>query len=440
MINLNTLGVLMVSSLVFSVQDSLVKAHQQISEDKIKKADLERQKIFLLSFSHEIRNLINSMTGSIQLAILENLPVKVDSLLHNSQVCGEMLLHLVNNILDTGKVEVGELEINPAANRIDETLEKVWSVCAQLIKAKKLTGKMRVKTCLPSILIIDNYRLMQIMLNLVGNSIKFTENGSINIDVEWILGEQDVTPECFEPVPFDEEDEGLFDKSQACKIFNKSLLLLDLHNKKLNKRSESNIQQAHNKGILKIIVTDSGSGIPEDNIHRLFKKFSQVSSDPSKRKLGTGLGLFITKQLIEKMGGQIKAYSKLGKGTVFIVCIPVEAIQAPQKQARSVKTFIEMVESAKLNAMIVDDAEFNLVIINSTLTKLGVNVDTIARNGSEAFEKYKENVKGKKSFDVVTMDVETPVMDGKKAVQLIRAYEREFDLEPCLIIIGEWEL
>ena len=135
------------------------------------------------------------------------------------------LLHLVNNIVDTGKVEIGELEVNPTPNAIGSLLEKVWGVCAQLIKTKRLNGRMYVKDNLPDMVSVDHHRLMQILLNLVGNAIKFTDTGSILIDVQWLSGEDEVTEESFEPCPFDED--GLFEKIKAVGILNKNFRCLD---------------------------------------------------------------------------------------------------------------------------------------------------------------------------------------------------------------------
>ena len=126
-----TFAIVLNTSLIFGIQYDIRKAHQETEAERLKKTELERQKTFLLSFSYETRNLINTMIGSVQLSLLENLPQKVRDLLRNSEICGELLLHLVNNILDTGKVEIGELEVNPTTKVVSETLEKVWSICSQ---------------------------------------------------------------------------------------------------------------------------------------------------------------------------------------------------------------------------------------------------------------------------------------------------------------------
>jgi signal transduction histidine kinase len=164
----------------FLLQD----AFNQAEEAEKKKNDFEKQKNFLLGFSHELRNLINSLIGNVKLASVDNVSEKAKELLLNAEHCAEMLLHLINNILDTGKVELGDLEINTSPIKIYDVMERVWSVCAELIKNKHLRGRMKIQKDIPKVLEIDHYRLMQIFLNLVGNAVKYTDAGEIDITVE----------------------------------------------------------------------------------------------------------------------------------------------------------------------------------------------------------------------------------------------------------------
>jgi len=429
-----TFAVILNTSLIFGIQYDIKKAHQEVEAERGKKSELERQKTFLLSFSHEIRNLINTMTGSVQLSLLEHIPQKVQDLLHNSEICGELLLHLVNNILDTGKVEIGELEVNPTPKVVSETLEKVWSICSQLIKSKKLSGQMRIQTKLPRLLKIDSYRLMQILMNMIGNSIKFTDSGSIGINIDWLEGETQVTDESFEPAPFDEIDEGVFEKRMTTDLLSKNILFFDLKSSKIKKESFTDSDKTE-KGVLKIIVSDTGSGIPQDKIPLLFSKFGQVNTDPMKRKMGTGLGLFITKQLVVKMGGEIRVFSKEKKGTVMIICIPTESVKDTAQKVLTIEAFTSLAETKSLQAMIVDDAQFNQVVLKSILTKIGVQVRAIASNGRESIEKFISSIAQEQPINIITMDIEMPVMDGKEAVQKIRKLEMKHKLKPCLIII-----
>jgi len=332
------------------------------------KNEVENQKTFLLSFSHELRNLLNSLTGNVKLVSLEKLPPRAKELLLNAEVCGELLLHLVNNILDTGKVEIGELEITPAPTRIFDMLERVWGVCSELIKRKGLNGHMVIENDLPSVMLTDHYRLTQIFLNLVGNAIKFTESGSIDMNIEWLKGKTEVDEKCFQPYPFNDagdQDEGIFEKKQLFNVLSQDVVNLSISNRRINrsllKKSSNNLTQ----GVLKVFVKDTGCGMPKENMEKLFQKFTQLTSDASKKKLGTGLGLFITKQICQRMDGQIKVFSKEGKGTSFILCIPVTCGQSEADHSMDLVSIGQLVSSKRLSAMLVDDLAFNHTILNN---------------------------------------------------------------------------
>jgi signal transduction histidine kinase/CheY-like chemotaxis protein len=432
---MTTLGAFTNSLFVLTMASALQKAYWDINVTEAKKNELERQKTFLLGFSHELRNLINSITITIQLCLLEEIPLKVKDLLQSSQVCGELLSHLVNNILDTGKAEIGELEVNPSANNVFDLLEKIWGVLSQLIMNQKLYGRMQINKNVPRYLQIDNHRLTQIMLNLVGNAIKFTEKGSVSVEISWIEGKDKADDKVFSPIPFDEEDEGIFEKAQKLSRLTEDSIVMDAHCKTKIKYVGRREHQLHSeKGILKITVSDTGCGIGPDQIPQLFNKFTQVCSSSTKKTLGTGLGLFITKQLIHKMGGEVRVFSKVDRGSAFIACIPAKVVEEPQDT-----TLLENTAPAfnpgltELKVMVVDDSEFNRKILTKCLNKLGVQVQEVAHNGRQAVDKYKEHIQNGKSFDVITMDVDMPVMDGKEATELIREYERLHNLRAALI-------
>ena len=419
------------------------KASQRVLAMEKKKDELESQKTFLLSFSHELRNLINSLTGNIKLAsLVENISPRVKELLLNAEVCGEVLLHLVNNILDTGKVEIGELEINLAPTRIYDTIEKVWGVCSELIKRKNIQGKIKIPNDLPKTLMIDHYRLTQILLNLVGNSIKFTESGTIDINISWINSEQTPTEKCFQPYPFnerDEHDEGLFEKQKSFSFLDPNLMILDFTSRRINPSllRKSITITGSGKGILKIVVSDTGCGMNEHEINQLFQKFSQVSSDATKRRLGTGLGLFITKELCTKMQGEIIVFSKKNKGSSFILCLPVDSVpeEDNHEELWDLEYLRNFITSQKLRAMIVDDISFNHTVLKCFFDKLGIEVIDIAINGLEAYQKYVELTQQGDRPHIITMDLDMPVMDGKEATRRIREFESQQGLERCFLPI-----
>jgi len=424
----------------------LQSAHENITIAEKGKTEAERQKTFLLGFSHELRNLINSIMGNVKLASMENLTETAKDFLRNADVCGEMLLHLINNILDTGKVEVNDLEINPMPTNIYDTVERTWSICAELIRRKNLKGTLKLQRDLPQMLKIDHYRLTQIFLNIVGNAVKFTERGSVDITVEWINNADQIQDSHFEPHPFDDEDisEGAFEKNQRFTSVNNAFMAI----------SSSHVKIQHNKiihndtsqmGILKIVIHDTGSGIEKGQVDKLFQKFVQVTSDTSKRKLGTGLGLFITKELCEKMGGRIKAYSQEGKGSCFIFCLPVLPLPNSREQRIPRELSLRDVHRQENNilwethfkALIVDDELLSQKILTGFLKKLQCEIVGTAANGQEAVTKYIKysSERPRESISIVTMDLTMPVMDGKLASEKIREYEAVKGLEPCILII-----
>ena len=439
-----TLALKQAFALVFIVQGLIIvmihysmnQAYNRVRVSEKKKAEIENQKTFLLSFSHELRNLINSLAGNVKLASLEvNLSQRTKELLLNAEVCGELLLHLVNNILDTGKVEIGELEINPAPSKIYDTCERIWGICSELIRRKDLRGCMKIQNNLPKTLMIDHYRLMQIFLNIVGNAVKFTDKGSVNITVEWMSDHSEVTEECFKPFPFnedDDQDEGMFEKAQDFKVFDDNFLTLDTYNRRI-KTTNLKASSSSHRGVLKIIITDTGCGMNKHERDQLFQKFTQVNADASKRKLGTGLGLFISKQLCQRMNGEVRVFSAKEKGSCFIVCLPVDTVRDENEHLRDTESLKAIISAKNLTAMIVDDAPFNHLILTNFFEKLGIRVTDIAANGLEAVQKYSQRARNGDRPHIVAMDLDMPIMDGKQASQKIREFEAVQGLIPCFL-------
>jgi len=432
---------LLVVVIVFCSHLSLQNAYEKISDVEKKNEEVERQKTFLLGFSHELRNLINSLMGNVKLASLEDLSKKAIDFLQNADLCGELLLHLVNNILDTGKVEVGDLEINPTPCNIYDNMERIWGICSELIRRKNLKGKMTISKKLPKMLTLDHYRLTQIFLNLVGNAVKFTERGFIDTSIEWISNQEKVENQCFEPHPFEQESdtsEGLFEKNKQFSIFSKSFYTITSSNTKITEIPNEYGNYDTQKGILKVSIYDTGCGINQSGAARLFQKFTQVSDDSSKRKLGTGLGLFITKELCERMGGEIKVFTQEGKGSCFIFCLPVTPASEREHQPEQDLSPIRPVSGSvpkKLRAMVVDDEHFSHNIIKNFLNRMNIDMLEGAFDGLNAYKKYVDYVEQEEAPQIVTMDLTMPIMDGKKAAQKIREFEVQRKIKPCTLIV-----
>lgn len=422
--------------IVILMSNLMNQANHRIVLTEKKKEEAEKQKTFLLSFSHELRNLINSLTGNIKLASLDHhISGRVKELLKNAEMCTELLLYLVNNILDTGKAEVGDLEVDPKPTKIYDSFERIWGVCSELIRRKDLRGTMKIENDLPRTILADPYRLTQIFINIVGNSIKFTDRGSIKINIQWIKDTQEVTEQCFKPYPFndeDDQDEGLFEKDQDFSVFKGNYLVLDTYNRKVL-AEEVQPSSDTSQGILKVAITDTGCGMEKEATKKLFNRFTQVTSDASKRKLGTGLGLFIIKELCKKMNGDIKVFSKEGKGSCFVFCIPITPVKEEQQELMSAAYLKGVAETNRMKAMIVDSSLFNHLVLKTLFKKLGIEVIAEIINGVEAVEKYYMLTRAGNRPRIVLMERDMPVMDGREASKKIRDFELREGLGSCFL-------
>ena len=413
------------------------KSQEYLILNEKKRDEMERQKQFILSFTHELRNLANSIMGNVKLAALESIPDKVSDMLKNADVCAELLSHLINNILDTGKVEKTELEINPEPVRVYDTMERVWSICSELIRRKNLSGRMNIQKNIPFILKLDRHRLTQIFLNLVGNAVKFTDAGRIDISINWINDIATVEDKCFEPCPFNEEndqDEGLFEKRQAFSTLDENLATLTFCVKKIS-RNTLNFRQLSSHGVLKITVSDTGSGIPKEDIKKLFQKFTQVSPDISKRKLGTGLGLFITKELCKGMGGEVRIYSKEGKGSAFVLCIPVKVVSDSRLPLLRIESMRSIINLKDLKVLLIDKGTSS---IDQIFSNINVKIVEKAKNSLLGYHALFSLATRGEYIDIVSIEMDLSLIEERNLISKIRELEDEKDIKPCLIfILGE---
>ena len=272
---------------------------------------------------------------------------------------------------------MGDLEINPTPTRIYDTIEQIWGVCSELIKRKGLNGRLKIQKDIPQVLNLDHYRLTQILLNLVGNSVKFTDRGRINISMEWISHTDMVEESCFEPRPFDEDDqsEGIYEKNQAVSILSSNDIELSFSANKIKKNFlPSRLNLTETRGVLKIIVSDTGLGMSRDDLQRLFQKFVQVTGDAARKKLGTGLGLFITKELCTRMNGKIKAFSKVNQGSVFTLCIPADPVFQEVSSLLDMDSIRNTIKMRQPKALVVDDQPFSSNVLKNFLSRLNVEV------------------------------------------------------------------
>jgi len=315
------------------------------------------KELFLANMSHEIRTPLNVITGMVRELGKEHLNDKQRSYVKHSETAADHLLTIINNILDMSKIESGEFELDNTDFSVSAVVSNVRSILFSKAREKNLELRIDLSADIKKALLGDAGRLRQILINLLGNSIKFTDKGSVNLDVDVV-------------------------------------------------KTDLKFQR------LRFTVSDSGIGMSQDFMKRLFDKFTQEDGATNRRFEGTGLGMSITKELIQLMGGEIEVSSVKGEGTKisFDVQLPVGD---PTKLVNNSKvvdkdTFIGM------KILLVEDNEMNRFIAIQSLKHLGCEI-TEAENGLEAIEKIQQI-----DFDLILMDIQMPLMDGVEATKQIR--------------------
>ena len=337
---------------------------------------------FLSSMSHEIRTPMNAIVGMADLLTESELTADQRIYAETLRNAGENLLELINGILDLSKVEAGLVVLEKTEFDLTSTLHKVCDLMSLKLKGKGISIACAPLHNIPNTLIGDPQRLMQIFINLVGNAMKFTEQGEILLGVETINGN------------------------------------LDLADKETVE--------------LRFYVKDTGIGIPPDKVELIFEMFTQADSSTTRKYGGTGLGLNISKHFVELMGGRIWVASEVGKGSTFFFT----ATFGIGKTAKTLSTKTEITSSNSdkqvaqrdLNILLVEDNEDNRLLLLYYLKKTPHHID-VAENGAIAVEKV---ATGK--YDLVLMDVQMPVMDGYTATAEIRKLEATTGLKRTPVV------
>lgn len=323
--------------------------------------------IFLATMSHELRTPMNGVLGCTQLLQDTSLTDAQRQLLQTMHRSAEALLVLVNDILDFSKIEAGKMSLEAADVHLRSLIDDVLTLVSELAKKKALELTVDVAPDVPDNLRGDPVRLRQILFNLVGNAIKFTESGRVAVSVTL---------------------------QQAPSHLPESILL-------------------------GWRITDTGIGMTEEQQTRLFQAYSQAEASTARKFGGTGLGLMICRQLVELMGGEIAVESQAGKGATFrYTTLVLPTIQREQVQPVVTTASKPASKSGSLKRILVaDDNEINQMVACKFLQKLGFEVE-IARNGREAVE-----AASRTSYDAILMDCEMPEMDGYDATRAIRQRE-----------------
>lgn len=325
-------------------------------------AKLKQQ--FIANMSHEIRTPMNAIVGMTR-QIMEKEP-RPDQLIYLNAISqsADNLLVIINDILDFSKIEAGKVRVEKIPFSLKDCLKNVVNILRIKAEEKNLKLWFTMHEQVPKNIIGDPTRLTQILINLVGNAVKFTESGSVDIILELV------------------------------KIENE-------------------------KHFVSFKVKDTGIGISEDYVNKIFESFSQAGTDLARKYGGTGLGLTISKQLVELMNGSIGVKSTLGKGTTFEFILPFKLASAGwKKETIEIKTLSED-EKNILNRSIIllaEDNEFNKILAEDVLKEAAPNMQIIyAENGIDVLEILHEQ-----KVDLILMDVQMPVMNGVEATKIIR--------------------
>lgn len=348
---------------------------QKETEDKLSaaikdaNAAYKTQSEFLANMSHEIRTPINGILGMLQLTLMsEDLQADYRDNLTTAKNCADNLLRLINDILDISKLEAGKYNLREENFDIKAVIEETVAAQVPLANGKGISLDCSFGANVPALVRGDGQRIQQVLNCLLSNAIKFTSDGGVRVKV-------------------------------AC------------------------MDDTLDRIKLRIAVADTGIGIADEDRNKLFIRFSQVDASDTRKYGGSGLGLVITKQIVELMGGNITVQSKEGLGSTFIVEIPLKLIKPAEEAVDEVAAeeadpaVFSLSGHTRARILVAEDEPVNQQVIGKLLGMAGYSYD-IAENGEKAVELFKQ-----KDYQAALFDVQMPVMDGLAATQEIRAIE-----------------
>lgn len=347
-------------------------ARDMISIEKEKQAAIiagESKAKFLANMSHEIRTPINTIIGMNEMILRENKDESVDEYAKNVQNASQLLLGLINDILDFSKIEAGKMDIVESDYYVSKMLTSVIKGTEIKAADKKLAVKTEIDETLPSILKGDEIRIRQVLNNLLSNAVKYTQHGTITFKIK-------------------------------------------------------GMQSGDSGFALHMSVEDTGIGIKKEDLEKLFDSFKRLEEDRNRYIEGTGLGLNITKQLVELMGGTIEVRSEYGKGSCFTVIIPQQIVnelpmggieEAYKRDSDSKVEVKKKLYAPSARILVVDDNKMNLAVVKGLLKRTGIRL-TMAEGGQECLDLCTKN-----KFDLILMDHMMPAPDGIETLHMLKA-------------------
>ncbi|MCO4755412.1 MAG: response regulator, partial [Bacteriovoracaceae bacterium] len=339
-------------------ENKLIEAKERAVENS------EMKSRFLANMSHEIRTPLNSIIGLSDLLSQESIDgeaLKYIKTIHNSS---EVLLNIVNDILDLSKIEANEMKLCQSPFKLKDAIDKIIGLFEWQLSEKRIKLFFDFDENLGEFYEGDEVRLHQVLVNLLGNALKFTLQGSVTLSV-------------------------------------------------------SRNTNSHHSGNIIFKVVDTGIGIPSAKLKSIFESFSQAESSTTKRFGGTGLGLSITKQLVDLMGGDVWVDSDSGQGSTFSFTVDMKQVESSPVLIEQEKVNFQISTDTELKVLLVDDAVNNRNLVKAFLKDKRYSI-VEAQNGQEAFEILKKD-----KFDIVLMDMQMPVMDGFKATESFRTWEKD---------------
>ena len=360
-------------------------------------AAAKAKSVFLANMSHEIRTPINAILGMDTMILRESDDKDILEYAGNIQSASQTLLSLINDILDFSKIETGKLELVQGDYALSSLINDVYHMLLGKAKEKGLAFNVDSDKNLPAKLYGDEVRIRQILVNILNNAIKYTEKGSVTLNV------------------------GMSEQQNADAI---------------NNNNVTGSQPAKNI-IITFTISDTGIGIKSENISHLFDSFSRFDENKNKHIEGTGLGLAITKQLTKLMNGKINVTSKYGEGSVFEVSIPQKVVSdlkigdisekyntAPDKKKKKASF-----TAPDAKVLVVDDVKMNINVFKALLKRTKISVDS-AISGPEALEMIKDN-----KYDIIFLDHMMPDMDGIETYKHMKELEENPNKDTTVIML-----